>query len=51
VALPVEVFLGKHPGADVLPVFGVQLLWMAVLVLIGRAVLSRAVTKVVVQGG
>jgi ABC-2 type transport system permease protein len=51
VALPVEIFLGKHPGVEVLSIFGTQLAWVAVLVLIGRAVLARAVTKVVVQGG
>jgi len=49
--LPVEVWLGKHPGADVLPVLAVQALWLVLLVLAGRTVMARALHRVVVQGG
>lgn len=51
IQLPVEVFLGKHDGADLAGVFALQALWAAVLALAGRAVLARAVRRVVVQGG
>jgi ABC-2 type transport system permease protein len=49
--LPVEVFLDKHHGLDLVAVYAVQLLWIAVLLAGGRLVLRRAMRKVVVQGG
>jgi ABC-2 type transport system permease protein len=51
VQLPVEIFLGKHHGVDLLGVYAHQLVWAAVLITAGRLVLARAVRKVVVQGG
>jgi ABC-2 type transport system permease protein len=51
VQLPVEVFLGKHRGLDLIGVFALQLFWMVVLLGIGRYVLARAMNKVIVQGG
>jgi ABC-2 type transport system permease protein len=49
--LPGEIFLGKHPGIDVVAVFVVQLLWAVALLAAGRWLLGRAMRKVVVQGG
>jgi ABC-2 type transport system permease protein len=49
--LPVEVFLGKHTGSNLWEVFGFQLGWMTVLLLIGRAVVVFATRRLVVQGG
>jgi ABC-2 type transport system permease protein len=49
--LPVEVFLGKHPGAELAGVYAVQLFWIAAMLGLGRVVLHRAMRKVVVQGG
>ena len=49
--VPIEVWLGQHEGADLLRVYAVQVAWVAALVLLGRWVLSRAVHRVVVQGG
>lgn len=51
VQLPIEMFLGMHEGVDLVGVLALQALWLAVLALAGRMVLSRAVRKVVVQGG
>jgi ABC-2 type transport system permease protein len=48
---PAEVFLGKHRGLDLAPIYAQQLLWAAVMLAIGRLVLMRAMRKVVVQGG
>ena len=48
---PVEVWLGQYDGAELLGVFAHQAAWVAVLVLAGRRVMSRAVRRVVVQGG
>lgn len=50
-ALPVEVWLGRYEGAELLGVFAIQVLWGAALVLAGRWVLSLAMRRVVVQGG
>jgi ABC-2 type transport system permease protein len=49
--VPIEVWLGQHEGAALLRVFAVQLAWAAALVALGRWILSRAVHRVVVQGG
>jgi ABC-2 type transport system permease protein len=49
--LPVEVFLGKHRGVDLVPVCAQQLAWAVVMLGVGRIVLARAMRKVVVQGG
>lgn len=49
--LPVEIFLGKHAGADLLAVYGLQVLWLVVLLALGRMVLARATRRVVVHGG
>ena len=49
--LPVEIWLGRHGGLALLEVFALQAGWTLVLVTAGRFVLSRAVQRVVVQGG
>jgi ABC-2 type transport system permease protein len=49
--LPVEVFLGKHPGVELAGVYAVQVVWALVLLGAGRLVLRAAMRKVVVQGG
>lgn len=51
IQLPVEVFLGKHHGADLLGVYAVQAAWLAALVAIGRVLLARATHRLVIQGG
>jgi ABC-2 type transport system permease protein len=49
--LPVEIWLGKHVGVELLGVYAVQAAWLAALVLAGRWVLGLAMRRVVVQGG
>jgi ABC-2 type transport system permease protein len=51
VQVPVEVFLGKHQGLDLLGALGGQLVWGLVLLGVGRLALAAAVRRVVVQGG
>lgn len=51
IQLPVEVFLGLHPGVQVLGIIGRQLLWMMVLMGLNELVTRRALRRVVVQGG
>lgn len=51
IQVPVEVFLGKSRGLDLVAALAVQAAWIVVLTLAGRAVLARAERRVVVQGG
>lgn len=51
IQLPVEVFLGKHPGVDMVSVFAIQLTWLVMLVAIGHLLLVRATRRLVIQGG
>jgi ABC-2 type transport system permease protein len=46
-----EVFLGKHPGIELVAVYGMQLFWALALFGLGRVLLRAAMRKVVVQGG
>jgi ABC-2 type transport system permease protein len=48
---PVELFLGRHTGADLLRTYAGQLAWLVVLAGLGRVVMARAVRRVVVHGG
>jgi len=48
---PVEVFLGKHQGADLARLYLGQLGWLVGLALVGRWLLARAVRRLVVLGG
>lgn len=49
--VPADVFLQRYDAAATLGALGVQLAWAVVLLGLGRLVQSRAVLKVVVQGG
>lgn len=49
--VPIEIWLGRHRGIDLVAVWAIQLAWAVALVLLGRVVLARAVRRVVVQGG
>lgn len=49
--VPIDVFLGKHTGLDLLGTLAWQALWAAVLLLAGRVVLAAGVRRLVLQGG
>ena len=49
--VPIEVFLGKHHGLDLLITLAQQLAWVAVLLGAARLTLRAATRRVVVQGG
>lgn len=51
VQYPIEIFLGRHPGPGALGVLGEQALWAVALVALNELIASRAMRKVVVQGG
>ena len=52
VQLPMEIFLGHHPGlADLAAILGRQAAWALVMLVVSRWVAHRAMRKVVVQGG
>ena len=48
---PYRLYLGHIPTSEALFHLGHQLAWTAALVLAGRWVLSRGVSRLVVQGG
>ena len=51
VQVPIDVYLGRHPGADLLAALGFQALWAVALLAACTVVLERATRKVVLQGG
>ena len=51
VAVPIEVFLEKRAGPELLGALGYQAMWAGVLLAAGRLMLRAATRKVVVQGG
>lgn len=51
VAIPIDVFLGKLQGADLLAALALQAFWAVALLAAGRLVLAAALHKLVVQGG
>jgi ABC-2 type transport system permease protein len=48
---PMDVFLERAEGADLLRTVGVQAAWAVLLLLVGRAMLAAGSRKLVVQGG
>ncbi|MCC6179411.1 MAG: ABC-2 family transporter protein [Chloroflexi bacterium] len=51
VAIPIDVFLGKLVGVDLLAALAFQMIWAVVLLALGRLMLTAALRKLVVQGG
>ena len=51
VAIPIDVFLGKLNGWDLLGALSLQAFWALAMLWIGRIVLGAALRKLVVQGG
>jgi len=49
--MPLLIFSGYFTGTQALRGIGLQIFWLVVLVIIGRFWMSRALKKVVVQGG
>lgn len=49
--VPIEAWLGRLTGAELILSVAWQLAWLAGLAVAGRAVLDRGVRKVVIQGG
>lgn len=48
---PVAIYVGRITGTDALLAIGVQVVWIAVLVLFARLLWRAAVRRVIVQGG
>lgn len=51
VQAPIQVFLEKVSGLELVGLLGLQAFWAAVLLLAGRAVLGAGTRRLVVQGG
>jgi ABC-2 type transport system permease protein len=50
-ALPVDIWLGKLHGVDLLAALGVQLLWLALLFWVCQLLTRAGVRRLVIQGG
>lgn len=50
-SLPIQAFLGQAQGAALWELFAIQLFWLVILGISARVMLSRAMNKVVIQGG
>jgi ABC-2 type transport system permease protein len=51
VAIPIDVFLGKLTGEQLVAALGLQLFWAGAGLAIGRLVLAAGLRKLVIQGG
>lgn len=51
VQLPIDVLLGERSGAGLLGAFAVQVVWLAVLLGVGRLALTAGTRRLVIQGG
>jgi ABC-2 type transport system permease protein len=51
IQVPIDVFLGKHQGLDLLSALAFQAAWALVLLAVGRLILAAGVRRLVVQGG
>jgi ABC-2 type transport system permease protein len=49
--VPVAIYLGKYAGMQMADMLLRQIVWAAMLILLGRAFMSLAVRKVIIQGG
>ena len=49
--VPFRIYSGQLPMKQALDAMGLQIFWVLVLILIGKSVMSKALTKVTVQGG
>jgi len=49
--VPVAIYLGKYVGGQMISMLVRQVVWAATLILLGRAFMSLAVRKVIIQGG
>jgi viologen exporter family transport system permease protein len=51
VAIPVDIFLGKIQGTDLLAAYALQAFWAVAMLWLGRLMLAAALRKLVIQGG
>ena len=49
--LPITIYLGKVDGETLARVFGLELVWLVGLTLLGRAILRFTLRRVTIQGG
>lgn len=51
VQTPIDIWLGKHHGPELLGIMALQLVWAVVLLALGRVTLQLGTRKLVIQGG
>jgi len=48
---PISIFRMNVTGSEILPIFGKQILWTLIILLVGELMWRKAQTKLTVQGG
>lgn len=51
IAVPIDIFLGKATGLDLLALLALQAFWVCAGLALGRLILAAAMRKLVIQGG
>jgi ABC-2 type transport system permease protein len=49
--LPARVFIGNIPVVEALPYLGIAIVWLVILVAVGKLLISKASKNAVIQGG
>ncbi len=49
--MPIRLYMGSYPPAEILLSFCVQLFWLCLLIALGRALWQRNLRRITVQGG
>jgi ABC-2 type transport system permease protein len=51
VQLPIDIFIGRAAGVEILGILAVQLAWAVVLLLVAERLFAFGLRRLVVQGG
>ncbi len=49
--MPIRLYLGSYPPKEILLSFGVQVLWLWLLIILGRLLWQRNLRRITIQGG
>ncbi len=49
--MPIRLYLGSYPQREILLSFGIQVLWLCLLIILGRLLWQRNLRRITIQGG
>ena len=49
--IPIRLFIGSMPPADAIWAIGLQLMWTIIFIALGKALMNRNISQLIVQGG